>query len=819
MASALRLSLLLLLLGALACAPEPDNPGDGDDTSDAGDDTPDGGDEEPKTELIGPEGGTVTANGVTLTIPPGALTEPVEISIDTTSATPPQDVTALSSFYEFGPAGTQFLVPATVTITGAAALPAGAKVYWSRAGGAPGFDALSATVVGLSASAQVSHFSVGFIGAEKDDGGDGTCSQQEEAVRNLHSAFEPFTSLAPTQGPARITFAGGAMFIQYGGGNLQNAKAYGSRTWVSTDGRAFSDPRVQLGADDEYGTLIDPKTGDMYAFERDGSNLAVTRRAPGGCSVRLGTIENAYGKSAPLALLPDGRIFGVVYKRSPQENVAVISADGGAMWTEMGHVVGTMAAAAPTDPSRIYVGQGYISGSLAGLATSRDGGATFTSVRVPSGTTDVGNGAVQSIAVDPANADVVYVVVVGTKGGVYKSIDGGASFPTSQQITIPGGATTLAYDASGVLWAAGGQGLQKRGASDSEWTAVNGGLTGDDLPAFAVGFDGGTLWRLGNQLRKSTDGGQTWTVVPVAGFGQVLSSQQQLTDPSDEKVFYAGDSILYGATHRTADGGRTWTKLAEHTDGEAPRAWAVTGTGTLLSLDSTRDGTDGLRSTDGGQTWTPAQGLDLRSGWNSFGIDPAKTVFTHRSGTTAYVVDPDKNLHRSTDDGATWTQVKNLADAAEGEVFQVDFFADPATSGRVFFLAAGSMDHTLYVSTDAGDTFTKVEPPAGVTNVGWRDIDWDGRLWGIGFSDTGRVLLKVEPGATTVTSLAAPMGFGLSVLGRRVADGLYLSVDAGATWSQTTGPATMLMAQPSGAFVHRANADLVLWNTQSAVLE
>lgn len=823
MASALRLSLFLLLLGALACAPGPDNPGDGDDTADAGDDAPDGGDDS-QTELIGPEGGTVTANGVTLTIPPGALSEPVAITVDKTSATPPQDVTALSSFYEFGPAGTQFLVPVTVTLTAGAALPAGAKVYWSKAGGAPGFDALSATVSGQSASAQVSHFSVGFIGAVTDNGGggDGTCSQQEELARTVLAPYAPVASLGPQSGPARLMLAGGAIFLQYGGGHLTNgAKPYGSTTYVSTDGRAFSLVGESLfGSSGEAGTLVDTKTGDLYAFINDSSDLHFVRRAPGGCGERVGTIEGAWlGGSAPLAMLPDGRIFGIVRKRSPDVYVAVFSSDKGATWTEASETGrGTMAEVAPSDPSRIYVGRGYNSVSLAQLATSRDGGATWESVRVPSGTSSSGTSTVQSIAVDPANADVVYALTVGSSPvGLYKSTDGGASFPTEQKVTaVPGAVNTIVFGPDGALWASTGAGLFKRGATDADWTGLNAGVPAEELNTYAVGFKQGEIWRLDAQLRKSTDGGQSWSVVPVAGFPD-LESREGLTDPTNDKVFYAdhGHLDFSGTAYRTTDGGRSFTSFTVGgVDGYGQGTVdAVTGNGVLLSLVS-KPGQVGMRSTDRGETWTPMSGLPLNAGW--FHSEDGKGMHAHRTGGYAYLLDNSTNLYRSTDDGATWSHVRKLGkDSQWGGTTGVKVIVDPTTPGRFFYVDMDGATHELHVTTDGGETSTKIEPPVGVT-ANWSEakVDWDGRLWATANKDFEASVLTVEPGATTVTDRTPASGVMgvMSVLGRRVLVGQSLTTDGGATWTTLDPVAAYVAGSFRTAFVHRANGQLVFIN-------
>lgn len=113
---------------------------------------------------IGPAGGTVTtASGVRLTVPAGAL------SVDTTLTVVASGTNGPSGhpIFTFGPAGTTFAVPITVRLPRPASLQAGAAaaLYWTRPGSATAYDALAASVAADGVTAQVDHFSNGFVGA------------------------------------------------------------------------------------------------------------------------------------------------------------------------------------------------------------------------------------------------------------------------------------------------------------------------------------------------------------------------------------------------------------------------------------------------------------------------------------------------------------------------------------------------------------------------------------------------------------------------------------------------------------------------------
>lgn len=121
-------------------------------------------------------GGTVAlADGTHLDIPAGALPPGVDTLTITSSTTgAPAEYSSLTPMFTFGPDGTVFLSPITVTVpvTVAAGGTSGLAILWSRARG-PGFDILPTTFTAVSgsstqytATAAVTHFSRGFCGAK-----------------------------------------------------------------------------------------------------------------------------------------------------------------------------------------------------------------------------------------------------------------------------------------------------------------------------------------------------------------------------------------------------------------------------------------------------------------------------------------------------------------------------------------------------------------------------------------------------------------------------------------------------------------------------
>jgi hypothetical protein len=114
---------------------------------------------------VGAAGGTVSLpSGPSVVVPSGALPADKTITVVTSASTAPAG--AVSSLYQFGPAGTTFTVPVTVSFpVSAGTNSADVAVYWTKPGSTTEWDVLPATVSGTTATASVTHFSIGFVGA------------------------------------------------------------------------------------------------------------------------------------------------------------------------------------------------------------------------------------------------------------------------------------------------------------------------------------------------------------------------------------------------------------------------------------------------------------------------------------------------------------------------------------------------------------------------------------------------------------------------------------------------------------------------------
>jgi hypothetical protein len=115
---------------------------------------------------VGPSGGQVApTDGAGAMVPPGAVTTDTTITITPSAAAAPSGATAVSGVYNYGPEGTQFAKPVTITLTiDMSKLPPcthtdDVRVYTSPKGAAT-YTQLDTTVVDdAHVSAATSHFS------------------------------------------------------------------------------------------------------------------------------------------------------------------------------------------------------------------------------------------------------------------------------------------------------------------------------------------------------------------------------------------------------------------------------------------------------------------------------------------------------------------------------------------------------------------------------------------------------------------------------------------------------------------------------------
>ena len=198
---------------------------------------------------------------------------------------------------------------------------------------------------------------------------------------------------------------------------------------------------------------------------------------------------------------------------------------------------------------------------------------------------------------------------------------------------------------------------------------------------------------------SSTDLGDSWTDITPISRGHIMGTVEVLT---------AGDTlILAGYGLRSQDGGETWTTL-----GGDQNAFQVPSSVIALDENNLYTGTFGIRrSTDGGVTWHPFMNGTVNS--NVLNLVVFKNVL--------YALTSTKML-KSADGGESWESAGSIS-ANEKAAHRLPFMTSPfmaslrkgvttkiATANGILYVSNSEHDGvTLYRLSDDGNAFLLVE--------------------------------------------------------------------------------------------------------------
>src|SRR6266540_3953157 len=307
--------------------------------------------------------------------------------------------------------------------------------------------------------------------------------------------------------------------------------------------------------------------------------------------------------------------------------------DGGLTWAPISDKdfrAGSIGAieVAPPDPNVIYVGTGEspIRGNVSpgnGVYKSTDAGKTWTHIGLANA------GQIGAIRVHPANADLIYVAVLGhafgpnPERGVFRSKDGGKTWEKVLFRSDSAGAVDLALDPANprILYASIWQArrgpwyMSSGGPSSGLFKSTDGGDTWKELTR-NEGMPKGTIGKIGVTVSANHD--RVWAIVEADSGGVFRSDDGGDTwrrtndernlrqrawyythihaDPKNPETVYVLNTSLY----RSADGGRTFTQLrAPH--GDHHGLWIAPNDPARMI--NSNDGGANV-SYNGGATWT-----------------------------------------------------------------------------------------------------------------------------------------------------------------------------------------------------------------------
>ncbi|RPJ87187.1 MAG: hypothetical protein EHM18_02405 [Acidobacteria bacterium] len=254
-------------------------------------------------------------------------------------------------------------------------------------------------------------------------------------------------------------------------------------------------------------------------------------------------------------------------------------------------------------------------------------------------------GSVRSVAVDPGNPNVVYAVgVPEATAGVqicHKSTDAGVSW---KQLEIPGLVTLWVSDVavdpfnSSVVYVSARAGaIWKSTDAGATWGALT-GVSGSSTVAASSSTPGLVFAGVANRVYRSTDGGSHWVQLTLE-LSRWAEIEDLVFDPcAPSRLYLVGKDV---GLLRTDDAGEHWTPLCAGSF----RALAVHPKNPSIIMAG--GWFDGVRTADGGQTWTTVVfNPPGNSIVNALAFDPSNPLRIY-AGLFG-------SLYKSEDGGASW---------------------------------------------------------------------------------------------------------------------------------------------------------------------
>ncbi len=349
-------------------------------------------------------------------------------------------------------------------------------------------------------------------------------------------------------------------------------------------------------------------------------------------------------------------------------------------------------------------------------------------------------------------------------------------------------------------------------------TVAAAGIAAQPIVFYIAATNGG-IW-------KTNDAGRTWQ--PLFDDQSTGSIGSLAIAPSDPNIIYAGsgeglqrpDLSVGNGIYKSTDAGKSWTHLGLRDGQQIPallvdprnpnRVFAA-----VLGHPYGPNPERGVfLSTDGGANWTKSLYKDENTGAVDLAFDPQNpdivyaVLWAARQGPweNGQYNGPGSGLFKSTDGGATWTQLHGgLPTTSEG-LARIGLGVAPSDGNRIYALVEARAGG-LYRSDDAGATWSRVNSESRIYGRGddFAGVRVDPKNPDIVYVANTSTYRSLDAGKTFTAIKGAPGGDDYHTIWINPLDpqiillasdqGATISVNGGQTWSSWYN-------QPTAQFYH-----------------
>ncbi len=241
----------------------------------------------------------------------------------------------------------------------------------------------------------------------------------------------------------------------------------------------------------------------------------------------------------------------------------------------------------------------------------------------------------------------------------------------------------------------------------------------------------------GGGVFKSTDGGMHWSPATDKYFGGTIGAIGVSESNPDIVYVGTGESDIRGnvshgdGVYKTTDGGKTWTKVGLESTRQIarvrvdPRNPDVVYVGAFGHVWAPNPDRGVFKTTDGGKSWTKVLFRNDSTGVTDLVLDPhdPSTLYAAlwQAGRTPWQLvsgGAGSGIFKSTDAGATWTELTRNPGLPHGIIGNIGLAVSPVNPQRVWALVEADSGG-VFRSDDGGRTWTRTNDERKLRQRAW----------------------------------------------------------------------------------------------------